>query len=101
MLGIDISLPVGEIFVGQQHLRDAFIELGKMAFVQRHQLDLSHRGERLFFGYGLRFFFAPEPRHAGSHCAGTDHDDFLFLVMQFSELTHQSTQPPFLDAILR
>ena len=52
-----------------------------MPLIQRHQLDLAHRSQRLFLWNGLGPLFDAESRHSRRNRAGANHNELFFLIM--------------------
>ncbi|CFO00414.1 Uncharacterised protein [Bordetella pertussis] len=83
---IQVAVPVGQVFVGEQDLRGAQAELGEGGFVSLAQAHLAHGGGGLQFVHGRRALAPAQPRHAfGNGAAGNQHD-LLALLVQGGDL---------------
>src|SRR5262245_15794404 len=97
MLRVQVTLAIRQIFVSQQHLGNVLLEAREETLIQRHQLDLPHRRQRLFLWNGLGSFLDAETGHSGGYRAGAHHNDLFFLTMELGEIVHQSFDSPLFD----
>src|SRR5262249_42581336 len=76
---------------------NVLFEAREEALIQRHQLDLAHRRQRLFLWNGLGFFLDTETRHSSGDGARAHHDKVFFSIMELGEIAHQPLDSPLFD----
>ena len=100
VLGVEVALAVGQVLVGQQHLRHLLLVAGEGVLVKRHETDLADGRQRLFLGQVRGAFGQPQPAHARRDGAGADDHELLSLVVQSGKLAHQASDTTRVQAAL-
>src|ERR1700756_5631356 len=72
-----MALVMFQVIVGEQHLGDMQVVLGKKLVIGGHQPGLAHGGTGLFFGELGGACLVAQRAHARPHRAAGDQDDLL------------------------
>ena len=84
--GVQVALTVGQVGMGQQHLRAADAVFAQLGFIHLHQAHLADGSGCLQFMDGLGACVPAQALHAFGNRAAADHDDFTPVLDQGSQL---------------
>ena len=87
--GVDIPLPISEIVLGEQHLRDIDPQPSKFGGVEVHQESLANCGRRLLLWNGLGSSRQLQRLHSGGDGSTGDENRGVSSLRQFEHILRQ------------